>query len=426
MRNLTKRYFRLFYSITEKLFSNWLVKNYGTIPLYISLFGVKSGFWKPLHVFILAKAFKFENYKIFKNQTLKNICHHLNSGNIINRDEVSLEIVKFLENKKDLESLKLLHNRLNSLGMYSEALKVRNNYITAFSLDNDLTKLNSQPSHIAEFLCRNGILLKNDPTGMADCNLDIGFLTNGGIVFNDFELFQTRARIFTTKPEYDFTLKLISGKNIAIVGPSSNLLFHGVEIDGYDLVVRLGHRQLENDDIGIHGSKTDICFLSGGKDYEIDLTSSKVQHFWLPKKNNFLLPEKSKKIGLIQGYNNDWFTGNPFNAMRALVDILSYSPANVKLFNLDFYTTHDLNAHNDERNPLDKRSLPWLVWNWHTSFSHDLLSNFHFAQVMHRNGWFTGDKVLESLFKLSDEEIVSIWENIFEVRSSSKKLLNRL
>ena len=249
MRNLTKRYFLIFYSITEKLFSNWLVKNYGTIPLYISLFGLKSSFWKPMHVFILSKAFKFENHKIFKNQTLEKIYYNLNSGNIINRNDVSLEIFKFLEKKRDLESLKSLYNRLNSLGMYSEALKVRNNYITAFSLDNDLTKLNSQPSHIAEFLCRNHILLKNNPTGMTDRNSDIGFLTNGGIVFNDLELFQKRARIFTTKPEYDFTLKLISGRNIAIVGPSSNLFFHGAEIDGYDLVVRLGHRQLENNDM---------------------------------------------------------------------------------------------------------------------------------------------------------------------------------
>lgn len=198
----------------------------------------------------------------------------------------------------------------------------------------------------------------------------------------------------------------IRGRRIAIVGPADVGLESGPEINGFDLVIRPTHRAGNVLPQRQFGSRSDIAYYLEG-----DLSSSSPVQFLSAMRGlrfvvladncrqRFLwlneLGERLRTRFEIGIRRNPFLVGYPAAIPRILMDVLRFSPAEVKVFNANLYLTTKYAGN----------YLQDASFSFYPGFAlHDPVSNFNFMQRAWRGGWYEADSVLASILSLSVQE----------------------
>src|SRR5690606_9824942 len=202
--------------------------------------------------------------------------------------------------------------------------------------------------------------------------------------------------------------KMIEGKRIAIVGPVDVGLDNGAEIDEFDLIVRFNYRHSVVLDSKAFGTRADISFyiyqdLKGGeRDYVEAMNGlsfvavddiSLAECDWLSR----VVSPIRTRLATWRFDTCPFLFGSPNAVQRAIMDVVRFSPAEIKVFNSNLFL--NLNYSGGYRRPV-KSPFP--------EFSrHDPVSNFIFTQKVYRSGLIGVDAVLEEILKLTPDQYFS-------------------
>lgn len=203
--------------------------------------------------------------------------------------------------------------------------------------------------------------------------------------------------------------RYVRGKRVAIVGPVDVGLDSGAEIDGFDIVVRFNHRQGMGYEAQGFGSKTEVSYyvaillkssspvqevLHGMEelDYAVLNRLSLHECGWLDA-----IPCR-KRVGLycLPYLSTPLVIGYPHAVQRALMDLLRFGPAQVKVFSADLYT--GMRYRQEYSRGLMLGLNGWNVMRMFTL--HDPVSNFLFMQRLWRSGRIEVDDVLASVLAM--------------------------
>jgi tetratricopeptide (TPR) repeat protein len=215
-----------------------------------------------------------------------------------------------------------------------------------------------------------------------------------------------------TDAEAQFT-QLITGRRIAVVGPGSTPIPNGDEIDGFDTVIRTKVRGSVPDDVAaMAGTRTDISYYS---DASVRLLDAEIREALSSRRLTMAVVRPStydrarRKIcrfgdlRYMPSQDSATFESTHFAMQRIIYDVVRYDPANVKLFNIDFYLSQDpyvvdyTSEVEDIYRANDLRTL-------RTAAVHDLYSDFDFVQCLHRRGLVDVDDRLVELLRMTPDE----------------------
>nr|WP_156886307.1 hypothetical protein [Pseudomonas alcaliphila] len=208
--------------------------------------------------------------------------------------------------------------------------------------------------------------------------------------------------------------QLIRGKRVAIVGPVDVGLANGAEIDNFDLVIRPTHRAGNALPHLQFGSRTDVAyyleddlscgspddFLTVMRDLSfVVLAQSCLQRFdWLKE-----LGERLRLRFEIGIRRNPFLVGYPTAIPRILIDVLRFSPAEVKVFNCDLYLSTRYAG----------KYMQDSSFSFYPAFTlHDPMSNFIFMQRAWLGGWFQSDSVLDGILSLSTQNYQAAFSRV--------------
>lgn len=155
-----------------------------------------------------------------------------------------------------------------------------------------------------------------------------------------------KARETAPLPGEQEMAELIRGKRVAIVGPADTGDSFGELIDQYDVVVRANYNpEFIAANHATQGSRTDIAYYNG-RDIEqmLEQLEGEIEQGQLkmivgrPLSYTSL---KDRELPWLRFYRTDfplYFEGHPLGVQRISYDLLQFEPAEVTLFNTDFYT----------------------------------------------------------------------------------------
>lgn len=201
----------------------------------------------------------------------------------------------------------------------------------------------------------------------------------------------------------------ICGKSIAIVGPASNGIKHGNEIDNFDIVVRLNYsgndRRPPSDEFG---SKTDVSYY---RKYVLNWISENNRSECFNDVKWVVSISQSKKyfdyINLNSNSNcrtilnkHEFMSYSAPNAIQSLLyDVLQFNPRYIKLFNINFYLTKEQH-HSSYKFNNDIVS--------HCEFAqHYLIPQFLFVKGLYTNRKIDVDDRLKEILSMSGKDYVS-------------------
>lgn len=211
--------------------------------------------------------------------------------------------------------------------------------------------------------------------------------------------------------------ELIRGKRVAIVGPADSGEHHGEEIDDFDIVVR---PRFQPDFIAERatdlGSRSDIAYFSAR-----DLLELKDQAERAVEAGDLKLA-----VGRAMSYNHlkhldvPWlrfyrqefslyYHGSQLGIQRITYDLLQFDPAEICLFNVDFYAGSSPFT-TGYRDGVDVAFGPGSILN-DLVLVHDLRSDFAFMKAVQNTGRLTSRGIAERVLELSTDEYLQKLEN---------------
>lgn len=205
---------------------------------------------------------------------------------------------------------------------------------------------------------------------------------------------------------------LLQGKKIAIVGPAPSEEAAGTEIDSFDVVVRLNRVTHEGLDSVVFGTRTDLA------SFNIERLKAIVQQQgvpWNPEVRCILVknPPTKRELSTIAPYHwvvrdrrleNYQLDGTINHVPTLIFFLLRYSPAVIKLFNVNFFLSE---------NPYDESyrggvSLRQLIW------GHDnLVLGLSFVRRMRDIGAIVGDVACNRVLDLTNEQYLMGLERLY-------------
>ena len=234
-------------------------------------------------------------------------------------------------------------------------------------------------------------------------------------------------------------LRYISGKSIAIVGPSPTNEENGMEIDSYDIVIRNGYKGKKYQPAAKNfGLRTDVSYY-GGLNSRFYIVGQNSEFLRDIKWAAFKSKEYSKHASEIDKNrcrcfmkNHFYFCGSPTMIQNIVFDILHFNPKKIKLFNLNFNLagiTHYKTYH-PEKNKPEKPVYSKLWINQHGSTGgfahHDLLSQINFTRNIWKSGSIEVDNECERVLRMSNDEFLEEMERIHIIPSLKPNRSNNI
>lgn len=201
---------------------------------------------------------------------------------------------------------------------------------------------------------------------------------------------------------------LIKGKRVAIVGPADTGENLGELIDSYDLVVRPRHQP---EFVAAHpqrlGHRTDIAYYAG-KDYrgvedelQAAITARELQQVVVRPFAAGYITEPPAWLRFSRCEFGLYFRGAPMAPQRMIYDLLTFNPAEIALFNLDFYSGSQALAAGYRENAAGFG--PGSPLN-DVVMVHDLLGEFRFTRAFMGTGIVTAHGAAADTLNLSETE----------------------
>jgi glycosyltransferase involved in cell wall biosynthesis len=233
--------------------------------------------------------------------------------------------------------------------------------------------------------------------------------------------------IFDIRNESDFAFQqFMQNKTVAIVGPAEAEKDDGVEIDSFDIVVRMNIKngsQTENSKI--NGKMCDVSYYNNEQLNE--LINNSIHN--LPKDIKWLVVSSNEKKRRVEekmrqegkpeikvrirdeAINNcsffRGFTGLP----KALFDILRFRPKKIKIFHADLMLTVDrLEGYYNNETQNDMIEFFLNV----CAYRHDPLSQFYFLKNLYDANAFQGDHKLSRVLKMKAIDYMVGLERIYK------------
>ena len=217
-----------------------------------------------------------------------------------------------------------------------------------------------------------------------------------------------------TRKDLEF-FNYINGKTVAIVGPAPHSEDLSKEIDSYDIVIRFtyrGARFLPQNGFGI---KTNISYYN----VEYANTISEYNEMFFLEDLDYAvfksvehdfqrdLIEKNRGREIFFS-NHLCFKGFWNMAQIALYDIFHFNPKEVKLFHTNFFLSE--NAYDKKYCPKKGYSMQEKLSGW---AAHDVLTQINFVKNLWESKMISVDSDCERVLKLSLDEYLSQFENIY-------------
>lgn len=209
----------------------------------------------------------------------------------------------------------------------------------------------------------------------------------------------------------NFFLKKIKNKKIAIVGPIESEFDQSEEIDGYDIVIRfnyLGKKRSSNSNLG---TKIDISYYNEGimrKISHSNIDEISRLSFIVLKKENKSTKEITKKTNLYRYIinKNKIAINGTFNAVpNALLDILCFSPKEIKVFGTDLFLTREYRMNYIGEKSIDT-SKDFL--------RHDPITQYRIIDVLYKNNFIEVDQRLKRILEMGCENYLNNLESVWK------------
>lgn len=315
-----------------------------------------------------------------------------------------------------------LHWRLLNIGWYSLAYRVKDIAARVLLSDRD----GKAPPSLARFLAIGKALVQLERREEADQHLSA--LAASGVADEELEVAVTRlladidafygdfARLRSglglhdgvNTPEADEAFaELLRGRSIAIVGPVENGLRNGDEIDSFDVVIRTNFLPASTDRERAEsfGTRTDVSYFNGVAsqmltgEIEAAVASGALRMIVLRPFNYVLDRSMIKRPGDLR-YNPSESTvllrAKSFGVQRIMHDVLRYSPARVKVFNIDFFLSRNAYNKGYKARELLADSDPFYLGS-----GHDYRGDFIFTKRLRDVGLVSCDDEVNRLLDLS-------------------------
>ena len=216
--------------------------------------------------------------------------------------------------------------------------------------------------------------------------------------------------------------KLIKGKRIAVVAPGNTGVMNGNEIDGFDLVARTNFRshQKIRAQGDLLGTRTDICYFNGS--FEPDNRDEIIQTFKSEPIQYSIL--RFHDEAALQTYRpllptrvshiwNAFYKMNTYAIPKIIFDLVRYEPAEIKVFNADFYLRDRNHFEGYYDYDID------LVLSF---LGHDVLRNFRLVKCFKEAGLTQTDEVLTQVLNMSEDQVIRRAQEILSQILSKKAL----
>lgn len=202
--------------------------------------------------------------------------------------------------------------------------------------------------------------------------------------------------------------RLVQGKRVAVVGPATDPSEFGELIDSYDTVVRTNLRGPLNPDAAARlGARADISYYAGldlVRGYEVvsQAVENGVVDLAVTRPHCLpAFPEPPTWLRFARFEFGLYFRGAPMGIQRILYDLLQFAPAEVALFNADFYAGEEVAAqgYRDDAlsfGPHSQANDPVVM--------HDLSFEFRFTQRLARSGLITPHGTAAEVLSLTEQE----------------------
>ncbi|WP_410323645.1 tetratricopeptide repeat protein [Oceanibaculum nanhaiense] len=207
--------------------------------------------------------------------------------------------------------------------------------------------------------------------------------------------------------------RLIEGKRIAIVGAANSGLEAGAEIDAADIVIRTNFLNPDSvaERAALTGARTDISY------YNFAFEEKNRARILAVLRENPLKAvvlhqagygqASTAYAGLLPVRRNYLFRGlygfTAYAIPRILYDVLRYRPAEVRLYNSDFFLGKDIHYQGYLKPGDYPDHDPEFVF---MMSYHDILRNFLFTRRLRDLGLCSGDSVCTAVLALSPEEFL--------------------
>jgi len=229
------------------------------------------------------------------------------------------------------------------------------------------------------------------------------FLNNFFIKINNEQIHKER---FIEKNFSD----LISGKRVAIVGPSQNNLNNGKEIDSFDVIVRFNYKG-ENISAINYGSRTDISYFNGANTRDIEnkykklnINDLKAAVYKVPVIKNYLSCKCNRRMFL--PLEHCMLDNSPSALPNMLADLLLYQPQEIKIFSIDM----GLSSNRD----ISYGIMGELYWDrYYPKAGHDPYSQFNFVKNCYKNNLIRVDHTLKEILELEISEYMDELQNTY-------------
>lgn len=211
--------------------------------------------------------------------------------------------------------------------------------------------------------------------------------------------------------------QLITGARVAVVGPADTGDRLGQLIDGYDVIIRPRlMTQFDEEQAARLGSRTDVAYFSGRDIADfLDEAGAAVKAGELQMVVGRGLSWDTfhqQMPDWLRFYRHDYslgFHGPPMGIGRILYDVLQFQPAEVGLFNIDFFSGQTAFSKG-YREQKDQAMGPYSIVN-EIVLAHDLVVEHRLTQAMAATGVLRAYGVAGEVLGLSEAEYVEKLES---------------
>lgn len=206
---------------------------------------------------------------------------------------------------------------------------------------------------------------------------------------------------------------LIFGKSVAIVGSASTAQPQGAEIDNFDIVSRMNFPVDNSENVLYLGKRTDVIYKSTSIIRNVDNNqSSQNSGIFYNYLSIIPLLNNENNARTIQELGNNLLT-MPHSAPRSLIDLITFSPRKIKVFNCTLYANINKASTYDEkyREKISNLNIKNLSFTQQgkliSNFSHDFCLNFLLMKCMYLENLYEADDKLKEVLEMSLENYIN-------------------
>lgn len=211
---------------------------------------------------------------------------------------------------------------------------------------------------------------------------------------------------------------MIRGRSVAIVGPAPSGEAAGSEIDGFDIVVRCNYRGAERlPDPGDFGSRTDVAYYNVSDSRSLaaadDRTFLDELRYAVVKSIGFEFQAALRDEGRLRIAPPNWaqVLGTPNSIPVALVDILPFCPARVRIFHANLFVSRE--KHFAQYRPETAQGAAQNLRRKLRFDLHDPFSQLALTRNLWRSGMVEVDDRLAEVLELDDAAYARALEDSF-------------